>query len=306
MAPKYHPTPLSGGDHQALAKELDKARTSGKSRLPLPGTAAGLADLSFCFSLKVSTDQASVVSARRSERLLEVEPGRCFGVVEVTDREILADIQFRNPPPRVVRTKAPSMAGARKLRHQRAVRRGRKTRCILVVASAAATAVYISAENQGVRPVAGQPAWSSLAALRDGARLDSYGICREEPSLELLLACRMPRSLRPRDDRRESLCDPPRMPMLRAASLTGVQSASKAPRSYRHQSAGGRAGTARAIRQSAAHLTLVCRDRPRLEHQSCLRGLCLPPSRSWLRARRPHAGHGRVSLQEYGKLHCSI
>jgi hypothetical protein len=26
MAPKYHPTPLSGGDRKALAKELDKAR----------------------------------------------------------------------------------------------------------------------------------------------------------------------------------------------------------------------------------------------------------------------------------------
>ena len=27
MAPKYHPTPLSGGDRKALAKELTKART---------------------------------------------------------------------------------------------------------------------------------------------------------------------------------------------------------------------------------------------------------------------------------------
>ena len=27
MAPKYHPTPLSGGDRKALAKELGKART---------------------------------------------------------------------------------------------------------------------------------------------------------------------------------------------------------------------------------------------------------------------------------------
>jgi hypothetical protein len=26
MAPKYHPTPLSGGDRKALAKELGKAR----------------------------------------------------------------------------------------------------------------------------------------------------------------------------------------------------------------------------------------------------------------------------------------
>jgi hypothetical protein len=26
MAPKYHPTPLSGGDRRALAKELGKAR----------------------------------------------------------------------------------------------------------------------------------------------------------------------------------------------------------------------------------------------------------------------------------------
>jgi hypothetical protein len=26
MAPKYHPTPLSGGDRKALAKELTKAR----------------------------------------------------------------------------------------------------------------------------------------------------------------------------------------------------------------------------------------------------------------------------------------
>ena len=26
MAPKYHPTPLSGGDRKALAKELSKAR----------------------------------------------------------------------------------------------------------------------------------------------------------------------------------------------------------------------------------------------------------------------------------------
>jgi ribonuclease HII len=26
MAPKYHPTPLSGGDRNALAKELGKAR----------------------------------------------------------------------------------------------------------------------------------------------------------------------------------------------------------------------------------------------------------------------------------------
>jgi hypothetical protein len=26
MAPKYHPTPLSGGDRKALGKELSKAR----------------------------------------------------------------------------------------------------------------------------------------------------------------------------------------------------------------------------------------------------------------------------------------
>jgi hypothetical protein len=26
MAPKYHPTPLSGGDRKALGKELGKAR----------------------------------------------------------------------------------------------------------------------------------------------------------------------------------------------------------------------------------------------------------------------------------------
>jgi hypothetical protein len=26
MAPKYHPTPLSGGDRKALTKELGKAR----------------------------------------------------------------------------------------------------------------------------------------------------------------------------------------------------------------------------------------------------------------------------------------
>jgi hypothetical protein len=26
MAPKYHPTPLSGGDRKALSKELAKAR----------------------------------------------------------------------------------------------------------------------------------------------------------------------------------------------------------------------------------------------------------------------------------------
>jgi hypothetical protein len=26
MAPKYHPTPLSGGDRKALTKELTKAR----------------------------------------------------------------------------------------------------------------------------------------------------------------------------------------------------------------------------------------------------------------------------------------
>lgn len=35
-----------------------------------------------------------------SERLLEVEPDRCFGVVEVADREILADIQFEIATPR--------------------------------------------------------------------------------------------------------------------------------------------------------------------------------------------------------------
>jgi hypothetical protein len=26
MAPKYHPTPLSGGDRKALTKEIEKAR----------------------------------------------------------------------------------------------------------------------------------------------------------------------------------------------------------------------------------------------------------------------------------------
>ena len=34
MAPKYHPTPLSGGDRKALARELTRARA-----MPLPDDA---------------------------------------------------------------------------------------------------------------------------------------------------------------------------------------------------------------------------------------------------------------------------
>ncbi|MHC2672600.1 hypothetical protein ACVI1J_004763 [Bradyrhizobium diazoefficiens] len=36
MAPKHHPTPLSGGDRKALAKELGRARPRGSLQIP-PG-----------------------------------------------------------------------------------------------------------------------------------------------------------------------------------------------------------------------------------------------------------------------------
>ena len=37
MAPKYHPTPLSGGDRKALVKELGKARAMANAEMRAKG-----------------------------------------------------------------------------------------------------------------------------------------------------------------------------------------------------------------------------------------------------------------------------
>lgn len=63
MAPKYHPTPLSGGDRKALAKELDKARAMAEP--PVTRDSSRARYFNFCFSAGASTTEASVVSTRK-------------------------------------------------------------------------------------------------------------------------------------------------------------------------------------------------------------------------------------------------
>lgn len=63
MAPKYHPTPLSGADRKALAKELGKAHAMPEAPANCDSSRARY--FTFCFPAGASTTEASVVSTRK-------------------------------------------------------------------------------------------------------------------------------------------------------------------------------------------------------------------------------------------------